>query len=116
MNENIKDQLKQIIPGKTYPRYVTITETIDVKLTEVRFLLQSYYVGMYCALHFGQGDIPHQCGDHNNKTFVGKLKKDIEKAVARGAEVLIESISPVVDDYEKALTKWPSAFESAHAV
>ena len=112
MNETIKEQLKQIIPGKTYPRYVTITETVEGKFMEVRFLLQSYAVGMYCAIHFDRTSVPHQCGDHNNKTFVRSLKKDIEKALTRGAEVTIESISPIVKD----LTKWPSAFESAHAV
>jgi hypothetical protein len=116
MNKNIKDQLKQIIPGKTYPRGVTITETVDGKFLEVRFLLQSYVVGMYCAIHFDRTSVPHQTGDHDNKKFVRSLKKDILKALERGADVTIESISPIVTDFEKTLTKWPSAFESAHAV
>jgi hypothetical protein len=104
MNENIKDQLKQIIPGKTYPRCVTITETVNGKFLELRFMLQSYCVGMYCAIHFDRGSVPHQCGDHDNKKFVRGLKNDIARAVSRGAEVTIESISPVVTDFEKTLT------------
>jgi hypothetical protein len=89
------EKLKQIKAGTNYPSSVTITETHEGKEVVVKFLLQSYIVGMYCAIHFPNETIPHPTGDHNNKTFVTKLKKDIKKAIARGATVEIGSILPV---------------------
>jgi hypothetical protein len=84
-----------IKPGKNYPTSVTITEMVEGKEMEIRFLLQSYIVGMYCAIHFRKGDVPAQTGDHDNKKFVKGLVKDIKKAIRRGAKVEIGSIAPV---------------------
>ena len=85
--------LDSIKPGKTYPRSVEVTETVEGKTTLIRFLLQSYVVGMYCAIYFPGNSIPHQTGDHNNSTFVRKLKNDLRKAIDRGATVEIDSIA-----------------------
>lgn len=79
--------MKQIVPGKTYPSYVKITE----KAGALEFFLNSFYVGMYCAIHLN-GNIACQTGDHNNKTFCKKLKKDIANAITRKAKVEIGSI------------------------
>jgi hypothetical protein len=87
---SIDEQLKAIVPGKTYPRQVTVNEPDG---HEVKFLLQSYYVGMYCAIHLDGGAIPHQVGDHNNTTFVRKLKKDLKVAIKRGATVEISGMA-----------------------
>jgi len=91
----MKEKLKMIVPGKTYPREVVVTETFKGKLMEVKFLLQSYMVGMYCAIHVNGGPIPMQTGDHNNKSCVTRLKKDIAKAIERGAKVEISAIVPI---------------------
>lgn len=93
--KEVKAQLATIKPGENYPTNVTITETADGKTVKVKFLLQSYFVGMYCAIYVGDGGMPHQTGDHNNKTLVTKLKKDISKALKRGATVEIGSLAPV---------------------
>jgi hypothetical protein len=87
----IAEQMKQIVPGKTYPSAVKITETFKGKKMVVQFLLNSYFVGMYCAVHVN-GMVASQTGDHNNKTCCAKIKKDITKALARGAKVEIEGI------------------------
>ena len=92
---NATEQLKQIKAGTNYPTNVTITENIEGEETTVKFILQSYIVGMYCAIYFGNETMPHQTGDHNNKTFVGKLKKDIKAAIERGAKVEIGTIAPI---------------------
>ena len=95
----LERQLKAIVPGKTYPLSVVITEPAGTGKPEagyvVKFLLCSYLVGMYCAIYFNGSSQPRQCGDHNNKGFVTKLKKDIAKAIARGAKVEISGIQPV---------------------
>lgn len=88
---NATEQLKQIKPGKTYPSYVKITEAVKGKKMVVQFYLNSYYIGMYCAIHIN-GHIASQTGDRNNKTFCTKLKKDIAKAIARKAKIEIGSI------------------------
>ena len=84
---NLKEQLKAIIPGKTYPSHVKITEDKNV----IEFHLNSFFVGMYCAIHI-DGNVAAQTGDHDNKKFCRGLKKDIDKAIARGAEVEISSL------------------------
>ena len=89
------DQLELIKPGKTYPSYVEITELLDGETCTVKFNLQSYVCGMYCAIYFPGQTIPHQCGDHNNMSFVRKLKKDIARAIERGADVIIGSIQDI---------------------
>jgi hypothetical protein len=45
---------------------------------------------MYAAMYI-DGKILLQTGDHNNKSFVAKLKKTIAAAIARGAKVEISS-------------------------
>jgi hypothetical protein len=82
------EQLKEVKPGKTYPAYVKVEEKDG---TLVEFHLNSFYVGMYCAVHVN-GKFVAQQGDHDNKTFCVKLKKDISKAIDRGTTVEIDSI------------------------
>ena len=89
------DQLALIKPGKTYPSYVEINEKVDGEDQTVKFNLQSYMCGMYCAIYFPCRQMPLQRGDHNNKSFVTKLKKDIAKAIERGADVVIGSIQDI---------------------
>lgn len=92
---NATNRLNLIKPGKNYPSYVEITEEVEGEPVTVRFNLQSYLSGMYCAIHFQKQSMPHQCGDHNNKGFVIKLKKDIANAIKRNAEILIGPIENV---------------------
>jgi hypothetical protein len=89
------ETLKTIRPGVNYPTFVNVVEPNGY---EVRFLLQSYFVGMYCAIHINKAAIPAQVGDHNNKTFVTKLKRDLEAALARGAQVEIGPLFPIKTD------------------
>ena len=98
MSKELKAKMAEILPGETYPRSVTITEKIDGKQHEVSFCLQSYYVGMYCAIHL-DGVIAQQGGDSNNKTFVSKLKKDISAAIKRGAKVEIKNVVLVKKEF-----------------
>lgn len=100
--ELTKARLAEIKPGINYPRSVRIKEVVKGETLDVRFVLQSYEVGMYCAIYTPDNSIPAQVGDHNNKTFVGKLVKDITKAIARGADVEISSL-----DYVKGYTPPP---------
>jgi hypothetical protein len=90
---NMNNQLKAIVPGKTYPSIVKISEKVNDKSTEIKFLLQSYYVGMYSAIYC-DGQLVIQTGDNDNKKFVMKLKKDISKAIKRGVTVEIGTITP----------------------
>lgn len=89
-----EEALKAIVPGKTYPAEVIITETVEGKEMVVKFCLQSYFVGMYRAVYL-DGRLALQDGDHNNKSCVAGLKKDIQKALKRGAKVEIGTIRPV---------------------
>ena len=84
----VKDKLKEIKAGKTYPSYVKVVEKNGMV---VEFHLNSFYVGMYCAIHVN-GNVAAQTSDHNNKGFVTNLKKDLTKAIAHGATVKIGSI------------------------
>lgn len=86
-----KEQLKAIVPGKTYPSEVEITEK-DGRV--IKFLLNSYYCGMYCAI-YANGNLAMQTGDHNNKKFTTGLKRDVIKALKRGAIVEIDSVRDV---------------------
>jgi len=83
--------MEEIVPGKTYPKYVSIKEKDGMHI-ELR--LNSFFVGMYCEIQIN-GKLAGQVGDHNNKKFVTGLKKDITKAMERGATVEIGSIAPV---------------------
>lgn len=84
------EPLKPIVPGKTYPSYVKVTEK-DGKVIE--FHCNSFYVGMYCAIHIGGSSVPAmQTGDYDNKKFCTRLKKDLKKAYERDASVEIGSI------------------------
>ncbi len=85
------DLLKTIKPGVNYPSFVKVVEAGQKTL---EFHLQSYYVGMYCALHIDGLSTPHQTGDHDNKRFVQGLVKDLNKAIGRGAVVEICGIRP----------------------
>lgn len=85
------EQLKKIVPGKTYTTGVVITETTG---EVVKFCMNSFFVGMYCAIYVN-GRLATQAGDHDNKGFTRKLKRDIVKAMDRGAKVEIDSIFPV---------------------
>ena len=88
---NITEQLKTIKPGKTYPRYAKVTEKDGMT---VEFHLNSFYVGMYCAIHINGKEMPAmQTGDNNNVKFCRGLKQDLAKAIARGATVEISTVS-----------------------
>lgn len=91
MNPELKTQLKSIVPGQTYPTSVNITETDG---TVVRFVHQSYIVGMYCAIYVN-GQLATQGGDHDNKKHVARLKRDIVESDKRGATIEIGSVIPV---------------------
>jgi hypothetical protein len=99
----VTEQLAAIKPGKNYPARVSIRETCEGKPVQVEFLLQSYAVGMYCAIYFNRDSSPntqpHQTGDHNNCLFVRKLKRDVAKAVERGAVVEIGEIRLVKTEF-----------------
>jgi len=86
--------INDIKPGKNYPGCVVIDETVKGKNVQIKFLLQSYFIGMYAAIYEG-GRLVCQSGDHNNRSFVTELRNDLRKAVARGAAVSILSLRPV---------------------
>ena len=88
------ETFNKIIPGKTYPTSVTIMEDFEGEQQKVQFFLNSYFVGMYCAIH-ANGELVNQMADHNNKEITRKIKKDIKSAIARGAKVEIGSIHEV---------------------
>jgi hypothetical protein len=94
VSPELQAQLDSIIPGKTYPRYVSIKEEHEGKPVHVEFNLNSFVVGMYCAVSFN-GETMSQTGDYDNRKLVRGLKKDIVKAIERGATVLIEGIAQV---------------------
>jgi hypothetical protein len=87
-------QLADIRPGVNYPGQVMVSETVDGKRLNVRFLLQSYYVGMYCAIHVNGASMPHQTGDHDNKKLVRGLVNNLQMALERGADVTIGPLHP----------------------
>jgi hypothetical protein len=95
LNSTFLEWMAKIIPGTNYPCEVTCTEKVEGEYHQIKFTLRSYFVGMYCAIYIPGQQIPSQNGDHNNKTFVVKLKKDLVQAVKRGALVTIGSIRPV---------------------
>lgn len=84
----IEEQMKQIVLGKTYPTYVAITEADGNK---IEFHLNSFYVGMYCAIHVN-GEYDTQTGDYDNTGVCEWLKQDILEAIKRNAIVEIGSI------------------------
>ena len=86
-----QDALKAIVPGKTYPTVVDITEP-DGK--RVQLQMNSFEIGMYCAINLNSNMVS-QGGHSNQKTFTQRLKRDIEKALSRGAKVKIGSIAKV---------------------
>jgi hypothetical protein len=92
---SIKEQLDAIKPGKNYPASVEVTETVDGEVHTIKWFLQSYVVGMYCAIYFPGSTLPCQTGDRNNKGFVAQLKKELVKALVRGAEIEIGTLRPV---------------------
>lgn len=93
-----EDQVKAIVPGKTYPTRVTFTEP-DGK--EFKFLLHSYYVGMYLAIYARHSSSeswlgPDQSSHRDQKRVTSHIKRDITSALKRGAKVDIGSIAEVV--------------------
>ena len=90
-----EESLKLIKPGINYPSKVTVEEVVDGKTMLVKFLLQSYAVGMYCAIYVNSEHPPAQIGDHNNKKVVTSLKKDLAAAIKRKAKVTIGTLQPV---------------------
>ena len=94
MNATTQAQFDKIVAGKTYPHNVKITEDYKGKKMVVSFNMQSYFVGMYCAMYL-DGKLASQTGDHNNKGFVTKLRKDILAADKRGAEIEISGIDNI---------------------
>jgi hypothetical protein len=86
--------IADIKPGTNYPKYVTVEEELEGEKMCMKFYLQSYSVGMYCAMHLNS-DSPVQGGDHDNKRFVASLKRDLTAALERGAKVTIEGIEPI---------------------
>ena len=89
----IAEKLKCIRPGQTYPTSVIIIERAIGELTDtsltartIKFYLNSFQCGMYCAIFVGDQIIPMQTGDNNNKTFVRKIEGDIRKALNRDVE------------------------------
>jgi len=105
VSEALQAQLDNIVPGKSYPRYVSIREPNSQlqsdgkfqsgKEDHIEFHLNSFVVGMYCAIHIN-GQVAIQTGDQDSRQFTRKLKKDIVRAVTeRGAAVEIGSVAPV---------------------
>lgn len=88
MKTNQYAVLAAIKPGKTYPSYVKVTEAAS---PVVEFHCNSFYVGMYCAIHIN-GTVATQTGDHNNKSFVAWLVKGLKAAIDRSAKVEVGSI------------------------
>lgn len=88
------DALKLIVPGKTYPDEVTISEEVNGKPMVVKFCFNSFFVGMYCCIYIN-GNVARQGGDRNNKSCITSLKKDLKRALSRGAEVEIGTIRQV---------------------
>lgn len=88
------DALKAIVPGKTYPDEVTVSEEVNGKSMVVKFCFNSFYVGMYCCVYIN-GNVAQQGGDHNNKSCIASLKKDLKAALKRGAKVEIGQIRNV---------------------
>lgn len=105
MNKSkIIEQINSIKPGVNYPCSVHIEEKTPEGTMKLKFLLQSYIVGMYCAIHANGAEIPHQTGDYDNKKFVRGLKKDLLEAVERGAEIEIGPLRLVKTDEKKAVS------------
>lgn len=91
----MKTKLAEIKPGKNYPSFVKVTEETDGKTEVVKFMLESYYVGMYCAIYFSGRTVPIQVCDHDNCRFMRALICDLKAAVTRGAQVEIGELLPV---------------------
>lgn len=89
-----EEALKAIIPGKTYPAEVNVEETIADVPSKIKFCFNSFFVGMYCCVYIN-GKVASQGGDHNNKSCIASLKKDLKAALKRGAKVEIGSIRQV---------------------
>jgi hypothetical protein len=89
------EALKEIIPGKTYPAEVTVSEEVNGTPMVVKFCFNSFYVGMYCCIYIN-GNVAQQGGDRNNKSCMTSLKKDLKRALSRGAKVEIGDIRNVI--------------------
>lgn len=87
---DLQKKLEAVKPGKTYLAYAKVTE---VEGDVIEFFCNSFFVGMYCAVHVN-GQVAQQSGDHNNSSFMRSLKKDLMKAEERGATVELGSVMP----------------------
>ena len=96
--DRVNKQLRAIKPGVNYPSHVLIKEQVKGQTFNLNFNLQSYFVGMYCAIYLNHNTQPQQTGDHDNRKFVAGLKRDIAKALDRGAYVEIGAVFPVKRD------------------
>jgi hypothetical protein len=104
--EETQAKLDSIIPGKNYPNFVEVNETdAEIGKVTVRFMLTAYLSGLYrsVTLHSEKnGDMTTQdLGEH--KRLTASLKKDIEAALDRGAEVTIGEVvelSKELPDYK----------------
>lgn len=93
--EAVLDVIKSIKPGENYPSFVLIEAKVKGQKLKLKFLLNSFYVGMYCAIYINDAVVPQQTGGYDNKKFVRGLKRDITKAVERGAKVTIGQMRSV---------------------
>ena len=91
----MKTKLAEIKPGKNYPWFVKVTEEIDGKTEVVKFMLESYSVGMYCAIYFSGRTVPIQLAYHDNCKFMRGLIRNLKASVTRGAQVEIGGLLPV---------------------
>jgi hypothetical protein len=80
----IPERLNQIVPGETYPIYVRISERGVI----IEFTLVALYLGTCCNAHVN-GFFAFQFTDRNNSTICANLKRDLEFALLRGAEIEI---------------------------
>lgn len=105
----LQAKLDEIIPGKNYPSYVKIVEPetakpVDFAGTKVQgkpmtvtFNLNSFVVGLYCAMSVN-GQHSHQAC-HTPKPFTKKFKQSVIQAIERGAEVEISGIRPLKTEF-----------------
>ena len=95
-------KLKDIMPGKTYPRSVVMSEKQENGTTfSLSFTLKSKEGGMRCSIQPSDGMPIIQAGDNDNIAIVTELLKDIAQAKAIGTEVIIGPIAKVASRKKK---------------
>ena len=88
------EQLKALKPGVNYPNHAFVDEMVAGQRVVIKFNLQSYVSGMYAAI-YADNQLVSQTGDHNNKSFVTRLKNDLKRAIERGAKVELGQLVPI---------------------